>query len=100
MARYPVTIDPELEPIMGRYLALRRAELDRLDRALAEEDFSAAVKLGHILKGSGGSYGFDRLTELGAAIEAAARERDGAAAGRLAAEVRDFIDNVDINYGE
>lgn len=100
MARIPVTVDPELEPIMARYLDLRRRELNRLDAALDAGNDDAVIRFGHILKGNGASYGFPRLSELGQAIEAAGKAGDRETARRLAREIGDFIDNVDITFGE
>ncbi|MBG0790182.1 MAG: Hpt domain-containing protein [Desulfovibrionaceae bacterium] len=100
MARIKVVVDPELQPIMGRYMDIRREEQDKLEAALADGDAEAVRLLGHKLKGTGSSFGFDHLTEWGAAIELAGRDGDLDQAARAAAEVRYFLDNVDIVYGE
>ena len=100
MPKYPVTVDQELEPVMGRYLELRRAGLAALREALAAADFETVRRLGHTLKGSAGSFGLPRLAELGTAIENAGRRGDAAAAGRLADAVGEYIYNVDISYQE
>ena len=98
--RIKVVVDPELQPIMGRYMEIRHKEQDRLEAALADQDPESVRMLGHKLKGTGASFGFDHLTEWGAAIELAARDGDLDRAAGVAAEVRHFLDNVDIVYGE
>jgi len=98
--RIKVVVDPELKPIMGRYMEIRRREQDQLEAALAGRDPEGVRLLGHKLKGTGASYGFDHLTEWGAAIELAGRDGDLDRAAEVAAEVRRFINNVDIVYGE
>lgn len=100
MSRIKVVVDPELQPIMGRYMEIRREEQDRLEAALDDGDAETVRLLGHKLKGTGSSFGFDHLTEWGAAIELAGRDGDLDQAARVAAEVRHFLDNVDIVYGE
>ncbi|BDQ34460.1 Hpt domain-containing protein [Pseudodesulfovibrio portus] len=100
MSRIKVVIDPELQPIMGRYMEIRREEQDQLEAALAARDPESVRQLGHKLKGTGASFGFDVLTEWGAAIEMAGRDGDLDRAAEVAAEVRRFIDNVDIVYGQ
>ena len=100
MARFQVTVDPELEPIMARYLELRLEEAARLVSAAREGDFETVCRIGHNLKGNGSSYGLAGLSELGLDIERAGRERDPEQTVRLAGAVRHFIDNVDIVYGD
>jgi len=100
MDKFQVVVDPELEPILPRYMEIRWEELALLEQAVESGDGDAARLLGHKLKGSGTSYGFPKLTELGAAIEVAGREDDCATAGKLAGELRSYIENVEVVYGE
>lgn len=100
MPRIKVVVDAELQPIMGRYMDIRRREQAELEAALADRDADSVQRLGHKLKGTGASFGFDTLSEWGAAIEMAGRDNDLDRAAEVAAEVRFFIDNVDIVYGE
>lgn len=100
MARIKIVIDPELQPIMGRYMEIRRKEQGQLEAALDRGDAEAVRDLGHKLKGTGTSFGFDHLTEWGAAIELAGRDGDLDQAAKVAAEVRYYLDNIDIVYGE
>lgn len=95
-----VTLDKELEPLMPRYFELQRAALDDLDRAVADGDAAKARLLGHRMKGTGTSYGFPNITELGAAIEHAALDGELEVVGGLGAEIRAFLDNVRVVYRE
>lgn len=96
---FTVVVEPELAAIMPRYFELQRAELAAIGQAVARGDAEAPRVFGHRLKGTGASYGFPRLTELGAAIERAALGGDLEGAARLAAEVGRFLDNVRVVYG-
>jgi HPt (histidine-containing phosphotransfer) domain-containing protein len=64
------------------YLNRRVADVKALRNALAENDFQGVQEIAHNLKGSGSSYGFCKITEIGADMEVAAnlgnRERVGA----------------------
>lgn len=100
MARFQVKVDPDLEEIMDRYISLRFRELTELEQAIANRDGDTTRMLGHKLKGTGASYGFNELTQLGAAIEISGRENDFIAAVKHAAQVRDYLENVDIIYEE
>jgi signal transduction histidine kinase/DNA-binding response OmpR family regulator/ligand-binding sensor domain-containing protein len=74
---FPVVEVPEgLEHLVHRYLATRREELPRLMQLLGQSDFEGLSSLAHNLKGNGEAYGFTGLTEIGARLEASAREHD------------------------
>ncbi len=74
--RHSVCVAGELRDLIPRFLANRRSEVERLRQSVARGDFDEARRIGHILKGAGGGYGFDEITRIGAEIErhAAARE--------------------------
>ncbi len=58
-----------------------------LQQAFDERDWQRLRENAHILKGSGGSFGFPELTELGRALEQAASNRDDAACSVLLAKL-------------
>jgi HPt (histidine-containing phosphotransfer) domain-containing protein len=60
---------------------------DALDRA----DFDAVTLLGHNMRGSGGAFGFQMITNLGASLEAAADDLDIVASRRLVRELSSFL---------
>ena len=55
MGRFQVTVDPELEPIMARYLELRLHDAARLAAAARTDDFETIRRIGHTLKANGSS---------------------------------------------
>ncbi len=52
------------------------------------------------MKGSGGGYGFDRITELGAMMEKAAKELDAHAVLDGLEKLKNYIETVKIEYVE
>ena len=50
----------------------------------SRRDYAAIGSIAHRIKGEGGSYGFDSMTEMGRALEVAAAKRDDAAVTTLA----------------
>ena len=68
-SRHSVRVSGELRDLIPRFLANRRSEIGRLREAASRGDFEEARRIGHILKGAGGGYGFDEITRLGAEIE-------------------------------
>lgn len=69
-------LDPDVAALLPGYLARRREDVERLETLLADGDLDAVRRLGHQLKGSGGSYGVPELSALGADLEDAAGAGD------------------------
>lgn len=98
-SRIAVTIDSGLKELVAGYLKNRRHDVETLRTSLHKGDFETLRILGHSMKGSGGGYGFDRITELGAALEQAAKGRDAAALAALTAELSDYLARLEVVYG-
>jgi len=85
---------PEFEALRVEYLDNRASELHALNRALRRSDFGAVATAGHNLKGTGAAYGFAELTELGRALEIAAKDRDGARSEALLGDAQFYLSLV------
>lgn len=95
-ARRSVRVADELRDLIPRFLEHRREELAQLRAAIARSDFEEARRIGHILKGAGGGYGFDEITRLGAEIERlAARGED--VRGPVD-ELAEYLDAVEVRF--
>ena len=99
MASIRVTVDPDLKDLIDGYLAHQRQAVEQLRSSLQTKDYATLRGIGHSMKGSGGGYGFDRITELGAALEQAAKESNDAALSALTHELASYLDKVVIVYG-
>jgi len=64
---------------------------DALDRA----DFDAVTILGHNLRGSGGGFGFQAITDIGAGLERAAESADIDVSRRWVDELSSYLDRVE-----
>jgi HPt (histidine-containing phosphotransfer) domain-containing protein len=95
-----VHIDAELEPLMPAFLGRQRLALDNLRSAFAAERFATVRELAHTMKGVGGGYGLDRLTELGGEIETAVKQEETAAIGPLLDGLADYLDRLEIVFDE
>ena len=71
-----VYVDPEIEDIIPLFLQHRRDDLESIAVALKRADFETIETLGHGMKGSGGGFGFDGITEIGRSLERAAINQD------------------------
>jgi hypothetical protein len=52
------------------------------------------------VKGSGGGYGFDGLSKIGAALEIAAKGEDDAGVKAQLGKLEDYLQRVEITYEE
>jgi CheY-like chemotaxis protein/HPt (histidine-containing phosphotransfer) domain-containing protein len=91
-----ISVDPDLEPLIPDFLQSIRSETRHLIELLHEGNYADIQRIGHSLKGVGGGYGFQRITEIGAQIEQAARSsrHDGIELG--IADLRDYLARVQI----
>ena len=93
-----VTVPRDLEPLMPRFLANRKLEIARMQASLAAADFDAVRQAGHSLKGVGGSFGFQALTDLGGRIETSANACDTAAVAASIEEYADYMNRLAIRF--
>jgi len=85
---------PELAGLIPAFLQNRRDEVVVIRGALERGDFKTLAHLGHGMRGAGGSWGFDGITEIGAGMEEAAEARDQAASLRWLDELVRYLDQV------
>jgi PAS domain S-box-containing protein len=93
-----VEVDADLTDLIPGFLKRKREDAQQILQATRKGDFTAVSAFGHKLKGEGGGYGFNRVGELGAALERAAANHDAEAAGQLASELSTYLDRVRIVY--
>jgi len=67
MGRALVTED--MIELRSLYVGYLRNEIDSFKSLLASKDLDQIRELGHRLKGSGGTYGFPQISELGETIQ-------------------------------
>jgi PAS domain S-box-containing protein len=72
-----VRADPAIADLIPAFMHAMRSRMDTLAQALHARDYRAIRTLGHQMHGEGGTFGFDAISTLGAALEQAAfREND------------------------
>jgi HPt (histidine-containing phosphotransfer) domain-containing protein len=98
LSKVVVRIDPDLRDLVPVFIAHKREDAQAIVAAIASADYEALSQVGHRIRGEGGSYGFEELTEIGAALEIAARARDLAAVRKSAHELSAYLDSVEIVY--
>lgn len=91
-------ISRDLESIVPIFLDNRRKDVRTLRDALVKQDFRTVQTLGHRMKGDGGGFGFDRITEIGAAMERAAKLQDRVTIEQHIGQLEDFLERVTVVY--
>ena len=91
-------VDRDLEDLIPGFMENRQEDMGRLRNALDRGDFEALAGIAHTLKGSGGGYGFDEITEISAGMEIAAKARDKTAVEAALAALITYLERVQIVY--
>lgn len=93
-----ITLTRDFAELIPRFLENRHSELGALREALAEGRYGELQQLGHRMRGAGSTYGFHRVSALGARIEAGAGARDSQALAATIAEYADHLGRLKVTY--
>jgi len=93
-----VEVDEGLSYLIPGFLTNKRADVATIVAATARCDYAAIASMAHRIKGEGGSYGFDTMTELARSLEVAASRHDDSAATTLTRQLLSYIDHVEIVF--
>ena len=96
MERVLVKVDPDLKDLIPEFLRRKREDSTAISEALAAGDFAKIKRLAHNIKGEGGSFGFDPLSEIGAELERSASEANAEASRKLALRLADYLERVEV----
>jgi PAS domain S-box-containing protein len=94
-----VLASPSVTARIPAFLQNRRQDVTAMRDALARGDFQTVERLGHDMKGAGASFGFQAITDIGAALERDARSAQTDASRHLAlrhrvGELSTYLDSV------
>jgi len=91
----PLDVSSEVRSLLPSFFAARQDDYSKMVFALRKQEFDEIDRLGHRLKGSGGSFGFPELSTIGEMLEVAARAGDAGscaeALGALGATLREAV---------
>jgi HPt (histidine-containing phosphotransfer) domain-containing protein len=90
--------DKDLEDLIPSFMQNRRNELAEIESALVRGDFDFIRRMAHTWKGICRPYGFVHLETLSKTLEAAGEHEDRSETGKIASDIRTYLDNVHIVY--
>jgi histidine phosphotransfer protein HptB len=93
-----VEIDREVQSIVPEFLKNRKKDCLLIGGLLEEDHFGEILTLGHRMKGTGGSYGFDDISEIGEVIEEAALATNKEAISRAVLQLADYLERLTVVY--
>lgn len=93
-----VHVDAELEDLIPGFLENRRNDIKSMLEALKQGDYETIRILGHSMKGAGGGYGFDAITDIGASLEQSAKEKNPEEIRKRVDELSTFLEHVEVRY--
>ena len=96
--RITVKIDRDLEDLIPGYLKRRQEDISAIRNACDACDFENIRILGHSMKGSGGGYGFDQITEIGKLIEESAKNKDPERIREHTDQLAQYLTRIEVVY--
>ncbi|MGH7925852.1 MAG: Hpt domain-containing protein [Candidatus Binatus sp.] len=96
--RVIVEVDEDLSDLIPGFLTHKRADVAEIFEAVARRDYAGIGRVAHRIKGEGGSYGFESMTEMGRSLEHAAAVRDSSAVTTLAHQLLNYMDRLEIVF--
>lgn len=95
---HKVYIDKLIEDLIPGFLNNRRDDINKLREAVDRTDMEALANLGHTLKGTGGGYGFEKISEIGKEIEHAAQRNEPTIILQLTSELEIYLDTLEVVF--
>ncbi|OQW46930.1 MAG: hypothetical protein A4S09_03215 [Proteobacteria bacterium SG_bin7] len=89
-----------LEKLMPQFMIHQHKNIENLEKFLVHGNFHEIARLGHIIKGSAGGYGFSELIEIGNEVELAAQNQDHARTELSIVKYREYIMNIKFVFVE
>ncbi|MDQ3263440.1 MAG: response regulator [Myxococcota bacterium] len=95
-----VLAHPKLAARVPAFLKNRRQDVITMLDSLAWGEFETVKRLGHSMRGSGASFGFQNITDIGAALEQAAESADDDASRKWVSELSICLDRAELAQSE
>jgi len=93
-----VQADPDMVEEVAWYEGQLKEYLETIGAAVEKGDMETIEDTGHRMKGSGESFGFDRVSDIGRCLEDAAKKKDIQEIRRGFTELEHYLKCVEVVY--
>lgn len=93
-----VHVDSDLEDLIPEFLENRRDDIKEILKYLATAEYEKIQFIAHTMKGSGGGYGFDEITNIGMRIENASKQKNREKIIEELQNLSEYLDNIEVVY--
>lgn len=93
-----VNVDAMLEDLIPEFLENKQENIKSIYDALEKKDYETIRVLGHSMKGAGGGYGFDKITDFGALIEQGAKDKNSDEIKKWIMKLSNYLHRVEVVY--
>ena len=93
-----VRADPYMAEDVPWYLEKLNEFSAAIDNAIEQGDLKELANMGHRMGGTGSSYGFDAVSEIGLGLERAAKEKNMADVREWADKLSNYLERLEVLY--
>jgi signal transduction histidine kinase/CheY-like chemotaxis protein/HPt (histidine-containing phosphotransfer) domain-containing protein len=93
-----VLVEKDFAEFIPAFLEDILQDIDKMARAKTREDFDVVRKAGHRIKGAGGGFGLNGISEIAGTLEAAAKSRSYDKIEKTLSELSDYIHSLQVEY--
>jgi CheY-like chemotaxis protein len=93
-----VQVNSAFKNVLPGFLDRRYQDIVTLRQALTQSDYETVRILGHNMRGSGSSFGFDAISDIGASLEKAAKEGDAETIGKWVDALESYLGRVEVVF--
>jgi HPt (histidine-containing phosphotransfer) domain-containing protein len=96
MSKLIISVDPDLADLVPGYFENRKLELQSLKHFFQQQKWMEIQMIGHKLKGNAASYGFEKLTDLGASLEESSKSKNQEKIHQLILEIESYLMSIEL----
>lgn len=89
-----IIVDESIKDLVPGYLKKRGNDVEKMNSALGKNDFSTIESIAHMIKGSGESYGFKKISQISKQIEKSAQENNHEKIKHLLEKFKNYLDDI------
>jgi len=93
-----VYLDKDFQDIVPDFIEAYKKNIQEIKDALKSNNFQSLRTIGHNLKGTGGGYGFEEISQHGHKLNEAAKKEDVKAIKDLLPTMESYFSRIEIVY--